>query len=92
MTEERIDKRQSDEVPPATLREGVEVLRSHLSSVRLETLTEASDTALSVRFIGDEANLKERSLLVQNLVRYLPLALSIIGVKTRQEEDAETSR
>ncbi len=92
MAEERIDKRQSDEVPPATLREGVEVLRSRLSSVRLETLTEASDTALSVRFIGDEVNLKERRLLVQNLVRYLPSALSIIGVKTRQEEDAENSR
>ena len=50
MTEERIDKAQ-----PSTLQEGVETLRSRLSSVRLETLAADSDTALSVRFIGDEA-------------------------------------
>jgi len=87
MTEERIDKAQ-----PATLQEGVERLRSHLSSVRLETLAADSDTALSVRFLGDAANLEERQLLVKNLAHYLPPALSIIGVKTGQEEDNENNR
>jgi len=86
MTEERIDKAQ-----PATLQEGVETLRSRLSSVRLETLEADSDTALSVRFLGDEANLEERQLLVKNLAHYLPPALSIIGVKTGQEQDNENN-
>ena len=86
MTEERIDKAQ-----PATLQEGMETLRSRLSSVRLETLAADSDTALSVRFLGDEANLEERQLLVKNLAHYLPPALSIIGVKTRQEQDNENN-
>ncbi len=86
MAEERIDNRQIDKAVGATLQEGVDVLRSRLSSVQLETLAADSDTALSIRFIGDEANLQERRLLVKNLVHYLPPALSIIGVKSRQEE------
>ena len=86
MTEERIDKAQ-----PTTLQEGVETLRSRLSSVRLETLAADSDTALSVRFLGNEANLKERRLLVKNLAHYLPPALSIIGVKTGQEQSIENN-
>jgi len=86
MTEERIDKAQ-----PATLQEGMETLRSRLSSVRLETLAADSDTALSVRFLGDAANLEERQLLVKNLAYYLPPALSIIGVKTGQEQSIENN-
>jgi len=86
MTGERIDK-----VQPATLQEGVETLRSRLSSVRLETLAADSDTALSVRFLGDAANLEERQLLVKNLAHYLPPALSIIGVKTGQGQSIENN-
>jgi len=91
MEEEKIDNRQIDKAVGATLQEGVDVLRSRLSSVQLETLAADSDTALSIRFIGDEANLKERWLLVKNLVHYLPPALSIIGVKSRQEQRNENS-
>jgi len=91
MNEERVENRQVDKMQPATLQEGVETLRARLSSVRLETLTADSDTALSVRFLGDAANLEERRLLVENLAHYLPPALSIIGVKTGQEPGNENN-
>lgn len=85
MTEERVEKQQADKIQPANLQEAVETLRTRLSSVRIETLTTDSDTAVSIRFLGDGANLEERRLLVKNLAHYLPPALSIIGVKTGQE-------
>ena len=91
MTEERVENRQADKVQTVTLQDGVETLRARLSSVRLETMTADSDTALSVRFLGDEANLEERQLLVKNLAHYLPPALSIIGVKTGQEPANENN-
>ena len=91
MNEERVENRQVDKMQPATLQEEVETLRARLSSVRLETLTADSDTALSVRFLGDAANLEERRLLVKNLAHYLPPALSIIGVKAGQEQSIENN-
>ncbi len=91
MTEERVESRHADKMQPLTLQEGVEILRSRLSSVRLETLEVESDTALNVRFLGDVANLEERQLLVKSLARYLPPTLSIIGVKTGQESGNENN-
>lgn len=92
MTEERVEKQQAGKIQPANLHEAVETLRTRLSSVRLETLTADSDTALNVRFVGDGTNLEERRLLVKNLAHYLPPALSIIGVKTGQEQSNENNR
>ena len=91
MTEERVENQQADKMQPVTLQKGVETLRARLSSVRLETLPADSDTALNVRFLGDAANLEERRLLVKNLAYYLPPALSIIGVKTGQEQSIENN-
>jgi hypothetical protein len=76
---------QGDEIMPANLRGAVEVLRARLSSVRLETMMADSDTALSVRFLGDGTNLEERRLLAKNLAHYLPPTLSIIGIGPEQE-------
>jgi hypothetical protein len=92
MTEEAIQNyEQDDATKPSNLREAVEVLRERFLSIRVETAMGESDTAVSVRFLGDEANLEERRLLVKNLVHYLPPALSIIGVKTGQEQDNENN-
>ena len=89
MTEEQVDKQQANKMQPSNLQEAVEMLRGRLSSVRMETMTADSDTALNVRFVGDGTNLEDRQLLVKNLAHYLPPTLSIIGVKTGQEQRSE---
>lgn len=88
MTEEQVDKQRANKMQPANLQEAVEMLRGRLSSVRMETMTADSDTAIKVRFVGDGTNLEERQLLVKNLTHYLPPTLSIIGVKTGEERSS----
>ena len=53
---------QSGDIRPISLREAIEVLRAHFSSVRLETHLAESRTALSVHFIGDASNIEDRQL------------------------------
>lgn len=67
------------------LRRAVELVRERCSSIRLETRVEDDETALRVCFLGDEGSLKERQVLVSQLVRYLPPALSLLGVKQGQQ-------
>jgi len=74
------------------LRKAVEIVRERFSSIRLETRIEDGETALSVRLIGDAGNLNERQVLVSQLVRYLPPALSLIGVKQgKQPSESEAA-
>ena len=74
---------------PGSLQKAVETLRTCFSSVRVETLVMDGDTSLSVRFLGDRANLEERQLLVTNLAECLPPALSILGISPEQKQDGE---
>jgi hypothetical protein len=72
-----------------SLREAMEVLRARFSSVRVKTQLAESDTVLSVRFLGNASNLEERQMLVSELAKYLPPALSIMGVEVEQKQDEE---
>lgn len=72
-----------------SLKKAVETLRTHFLSVKVETLVVDDDTSLSVRFLGDQANLEERRLLVTNLAECLPPALSILGISPEQKHDGE---
>jgi hypothetical protein len=74
---------------PESLKKAVETLRTCFSSVRVQTLVMDGDTALSIRFLGDQANLEDRQLLVTNLAECLPPALSILGISTEQKQDGE---
>jgi len=90
MTDEVIGSyQQRDTNQPGSLRKAVETLRARLSSVRVETLVADGDTALSVRFLGDGANLQERQLLVSSLAAWLSPALSILGIKPEQKQGSE---
>lgn len=74
---------------PTSLKKAVEIFRGRFSSIRVETLLADSGTALSVRFVGDGANLKERQLLVSSLAECLPPALSILGIGPEQKHGGE---
>ena len=74
---------------PESLNKAVETLRTCFSSVRVQTLVMDGDTALSIRFLGDQANLEDRQLLVTNLAECLPPALSILGISPEQKQDGE---
>ncbi len=74
---------------PGSLKKAMETLRTHFSSVRVEASILDSDTALSLRFLGDQANLEERRLLVTNLAECLPPALSILGISHETKQDGE---
>ena len=72
-----------------SLKKAVDTLRAHFSSVRVETSVLDGDTALSVRLLGDQANLEERQRLVTNLAECLPPALSILGISHETKQDGE---
>jgi hypothetical protein len=74
---------------PGCLKKAMETLRTHFSSVRVEASVLGGDTALSLRFLGDQANLEERRLLVTNLAECLPPALSILGISPEPKQDGE---
>jgi hypothetical protein len=74
---------------PESLKKAVKTLRTCFSSVRVQTLVMDGDTALSIRFLGDQANLEDRQLLVTNLAECLPPALSILGISPEQKQDGE---
>ena len=71
------------------LKQAVETLRTRFSSVKVETSVVDDDTALNVRFLGDQANIEERHLLVTNLAQCLPPALSILGISAEQKQCGE---
>ncbi len=90
MTEGARESRQRDgDIQPGNLQKTVEILRTRFSSIRVETWVEDSDTALSVRFLGDGANLQERQLLLNSLAECLPPALSILGIRPEKKRDGE---
>lgn len=92
MTDEvKGNNQQRDNNQPANLRKAVEILRPRFSSVRVETSVADNDTSLSVRFLGDGANLQERQLLVSNLAECLPPALSILGIRPEHSGEEATS-
>jgi len=90
MTDEKVEGPQDGHAnQPGSLKAAVETLRARFSSVTVETLVADSDTALSVRFLGDGANLQERQLLVSSLAQHLPPALSVLGIRPEQKQGSE---
>jgi len=88
MTEVAIKRYQEGDInQSSSLREVAETLKDRFSSVSIVTSMADNDTILSVRFMGDTENLTERKLLVSSLAEYLPLALSILGVKPEKKQD-----
>ena len=80
---------QGDTGQPLNLQEAVEVLRARLSSVRVKVVAKEGDSALSVHFLGDRANMAERRLLTSSLAEYLPPALSVLGIGSEKERGDE---
>lgn len=88
MTEAVIKRYQEGDINQSMrLREVAEILRARFSSVSVVTSMADNDTALSVRFVGDAANLAERKMLVSSLAECLPPALSVLGVKREKRQD-----
>lgn len=80
-----MDDEANKETEVIDLRQAVEIVKDRFSSIQLETRIEDDETAVSVRLIGDAGNLNERQALVSQIVRYLPPALSLLGVKQKQQ-------
>ena len=90
MTDEVVEScQQRGDIRSGSLQKVVETLRARFSSIRVETWVADSDTALSVRFLGDGANLQERQLLLNSLAECLPPALSILGIRPEKKQDGE---
>jgi hypothetical protein len=93
MTEEVAETDHQEEADqPLDLEAAVERLREHFSSVRVQVQADEGNSALSVRFIGNQASMPQRKLLTNSLAESLPPALSILGIGSDKEPgNAETS-
>jgi hypothetical protein len=76
--------------PPGNLREAVEALRKRFSSITVETSVVGDETSLWIGFLGDEANLRDRQLLVRSFAEVVPQGFSVIGVMEQKQRSEET--